>query len=525
PLIGGERYYIMAIWKEGADWDHCQVAWQGPGIPEQEIIQGCYLSPYEPVNAYGPVPENGSTNVNQTPILKWRPGKYAASHNVYFGLDPNALNQVATKPVGEEIYGPLAPPLEVSQTYYWRIDEVNNLHPESPWVGKVWSFTTADYIVVDDFEDYDDVDNRIYDTWADYFVNNTGMTVGNIDPPFAERGIIHFGSQAMYMRYDNDGTVNEGTNLEQAGTLFYSEAEREWSDAQDWTADGAESLSLWFRGIPASDGSFTVGPPITMTVRGDDIADEADEFHFAYKRFSGVGSIKVRVLSISSTEPNNNPDPWAKAGVMIRQTLEPGSVNAAMVVTPSMGVTFQYRTDPGAGTELTTEAGITPPQWVRLTRSGNTFFGEYSDNGTNWTPLGSVDMPMLLDVYIGLCLSSNNPDEACIAEFSDVTINGTVTGDWQSQDIGIESNIAEQLYVALQDSTGNSAVVTHPDPAATTLSIYTEWNIPLADFTGVNLQAIKKMSIGVGDRANTQPGTAGDLYVDDIGLHLPPPAN
>ena len=66
-------------------------------------------------------------------------------------------------------------------------------------------------------------------------VNNTGMTVGHFDPPFAERSIVHSGRQAMYMHYDNDGTVNEGTAYQKTGTLLYSEAERQWADAQDWT--------------------------------------------------------------------------------------------------------------------------------------------------------------------------------------------------------------------------------------------------------------------------------------------------
>jgi hypothetical protein len=79
------------------------------------------------------------------------------------------------------------------------------------------------------------------------------------------------------------------------------------------------------------------------------------------------------------------------------------------------------------------------------------------------------------------------------------------------------------MYVVLEDSTGTSAVVKHPDPAATTLNTWTQWNIPLTDFVGVNLQAIKKMSIGAGDRANTQPGGAGDLYIDDIGLTFTEP--
>ena len=64
-------------------------------------------------------------------------------------------------------------------------------------------------------------------------------------------------------------------------------------------------------------------------------------------------------------------------------------------------------------------------------------------------------------------------------------------------------------------------MIKHPDPAATTIDEWTEWNIPLTDFAGVNLQAVKKMSIGVGDRANTQPAGAGDLYIDDIRLNRP----
>jgi regulation of enolase protein 1 (concanavalin A-like superfamily) len=514
-LMAGQKYYIMARWKDFASWDHCQVAWKGAGIRDQEIIQGSYLSPYEPLSAYGPTPSNGRTNINQTPILKWNSGKFAASHNIYLGSDPNNLNLLATTPAGQEIYGPLSPPLDVNMTYYWRVDEVNNLSPDSPWVGTVWSFTTAPYLVVDDFEYYDDVDNRIYNTWGDYYVNNTGMTVGHLDPPFAERAVVHFGSQAMYMRYDNDGTVNEGTSYEQSGTLFYSEAEREWADAQNWTAQGATSLLLWFRGIPASVGSFTEGPPITMTAGGADIWDTADQFHFAYKQLSGLGSITAKVVSVTDS------DPWAKAGVMIRESLAPGAVNVAMVVTPGNGVNFQYRTEANAGSDQTTQTGITAPQWVRLTRSGNTFTGEYSANGSNWATLGSVDIAMLADVYIGLCLTSHNVDATCTAEFSNVSTSTSVTGNWQSQDIGIESNIPEGLYVVLQDSAGNSVVVKHPDPAATTIGTWTEWNIPLTEFTGVNLQAITKMSIGVGDRANTQPGSAGDLYIDDIGLELP----
>jgi hypothetical protein len=156
-----------------------------------------------------------------------------------------------------------------------------------------------------------------------------------------------------------------------------------------------------------------------------------------------------------------------------------------------------------------------------LTRSGNTFTGEYSANGSIWTTLGSIDIPMLADVYIGLCVTSHNVDATCRAEFSNVTLPASATGQWQSQDIGIESNAAEQLYIVVRDSSNQSAAVMHPDPAATTFGEWTQWNIPLVDFIGVNRQSVNSLTIGIGDRTNPQAGGSGVLYIDDIGLKLP----
>jgi hypothetical protein len=193
-----------------------------------------------------------------------------------------------------------------------------------------------------------------------------------------------------------------------------------------------------------------------------------------------------------------------------------------IVVSLGNGVAFQRRLLADTASEGDTVAGVTAPQWLRLTRSGNTFTAEYSANGNSWTTLGTPQTIMMgASPYVGLCLTSHNVNATCTAEFSNVNISGTVTGAWQSQDIGINSNIAEPMYVVLMDSAGGSAIVTNSDPAATTINVFTQWNIPLTDFTGVNLRAIVKMSIGVGNRANTAPGGSGDLYVDDIRLYRP----
>jgi len=524
-LEAGNLYYIMALQKEGSDSDHdtLAVAWStSDDDTTATIIPGTNLLPFEMYSrvwSFGPNPANGTTDIRIDSNLIWRPGAYADEHNVYFGTDFTDVNDANTSADGiykgrhsDTTYTPGT--LEFNTTYYWRIDGVNDLNPDSPWAGDVWSFTTGNFLVVDDFEDYNDyAPDRIFDVWADYAVNNTGMTVGHLDPPFAERTIVHSGRQAMYMRYDNDGTVNEGTDYEQSGTLTFSETERQWVDPQDWTRESVESLTLWFRGIPASVGSFTIGPPITMTGAGADIWENSDQFHYAYKRLSGVGSITAKVISMTNTHDS------AKAGVMIRESLEAGSTHAMVNIQPMNEVQFLRRLETALESEADGQDGVSTPVWVRLTRSGNTFTGEYSVDGNTWETLGSATIPMLLDVYIGLIVCSHDANATCTAEFSDVTTTGSVTGEWQSQDIGINSNVAEPLYVTLKDSTGNSVVVTNPDPAATTVNTWTEWNIPFTNLIGVNLQSITELSIGVGSEDNIQPGGAGDLYIDDIRLH------
>ncbi|MFH1715761.1 MAG: LamG domain-containing protein [Planctomycetota bacterium] len=124
----------------------------------------------------GPNPANGATGVEPASILTWTSGYLAASHEVYFGADADAVkNATKASPEykgiqarGDESYDPGT--LQLETTYYWRIDEVNNAQPDSPWIGNVWSFTTGNYFVTDDFESYNDIDppdpasNRIFDS-------------------------------------------------------------------------------------------------------------------------------------------------------------------------------------------------------------------------------------------------------------------------------------------------------------------------------------------------------------------------
>ena len=413
-LVAGNKYYIMALWKEEDGGDQCQVAWQGPGVPERVIIPGINLSPYEPLSAFGAKPTNAAVDVIQMPILEWKPGLQAASHEVYFGTDEEAVRNATkaspeykgTKALGDESYDPGE--LEWGAAYYWRIDEVNSINPDSPWIGSVWNFTTADFIILDDFESYDAGANQIWYSWHDglgygvpgmdpYFAGNgTGAAIGDdTTPTYTEQNIVYSGNQSMPYWYNNN----------KQGYASYSEAEKTLTASRDWTMEGLAELSIWFRGYPGSVGSFIEGPAgtFTMTGSGADIWNvngvEADEFHFAYKTLTGAGSIIAKVNSVQNTND------WAKAGVMIRETLNSDSAHAFACVTPSNGVASQGRPSTGGASFNYNQTGVTAPHWVKLERSiaGN-FTVSHSANGSSWQPVTGATaqtIPMGTNVYIG----------------------------------------------------------------------------------------------------------------------------
>jgi hypothetical protein len=263
-----------------------------------------------------------------------------------------------------------------------------------------------------------------------------------------------------------------------------------------------------------------------MTASGADIwavnGIEADEFHFAYKMLSGSGSIIAKVESIEDTAP------WSKGGLMIRESLSPDSAHAFAAITSANGVAAQGRPSTGGTSFNTNQTGITAPVWLKLERniSGN-FIVYHSTNGINWqlvTGASPRSIPMDMNTYIGLALTATNAARTCQAVFSNITTTGNVTGQWAHQDIGIVSNEAEPLYVAVSNSAGNPAVVVHEDPAAANINTWTEWVIPLQVFAdqGINLTNVDRIALGLGTRGNiTVPGGSGKMYFDDIRLNRP----
>jgi len=474
---------------------------------------------YVPVGASEPAPGSGRKGVRVDTHLTWKPGRQAVSHRVYFSLDRQALEAGAAL-AGTTADAHFDPgPLDLGRTYYWRVDEVNETATPPVRPGEIWSFTTKEYHVVDNFESYTDEEgSRIYQIWIDGASNKTGSQVGYPQSPFAERTVVHSGKQSMPLDYNNTRSP------------FYSQAERTFAPVQDWTVNGADTFTLWFRGNPRdflqrADGS------IQMSGGGADIWATSDQFRFAYRRLSGDGSVVARVDSLVNTHT------WAKAGVMIRGNLDAASTYAFMTPTPEGRRAFQNRPWVGGSAvgAYSNAGAVVLPLWVKVERQGSNFTGYYSQDGKNWVRQSDkentgidrssnpVTIAMMGDVYIGLAVTSHNVGMPTIAEFSDVSFTGMVTGPWQVEAIGVEqpSNDAAPLYLMVEDSAGHIKTLTHPDPAAVQAIDWHKWMIPFGDLQGVNLAGVKKMTIGVGNRNKPTAGGTGVIYVDDIGVGHP----
>jgi len=466
---------------------------------------------YTPVQAFGPDPADGATGVDLGATFNWRPGRGATSHEVYFGADANAVAEgaVTAQTVTDHRYTPAS--MDFGTKYYWRVDEVGDAGTSA---GDVWSFMAQEFEPADDFEGYDDVietETTIWQTWTDGLTTEaSGSQVGYTDSPFAEKTIVHSGSQSMPFMYDN------------ATKFYFSEAEREFDPAQNWTGNGADQVGLWTRGYPAMTAVEVTetGGKMTLTGSGADIWNNSDEFTYAYKTLTGDGSLIARVVSNGT-----GTQAWAKGGVMIRDSLNGGSTHAMMAITAHTaaatagnGASFQYRaTTDGASANTDSTAVVAPPYWVRIQRLADTLTGSVSADGKTWTQIGTITITMTDPVYVGLCVTAHLAGEERTYQFDSIATTGTVTGSWQGAVIDSPLyNAAANMHLTIEDSAGKSATVV--SDTAVTVPEWILWSIPMSDFAGVNFAKVKKMVITIGDKTATAPGGTGIVFIDDIGF-------
>jgi hypothetical protein len=306
-LVAGQVYSLRMEWYDNTSMAVAQLAWESASIPRQIVPQGWLQLP---LRAAGPSPAYGAPHAAPDLTLQWIPGEEATDHDVYFGADAQAVAEADSQTAGiyhgrqkadVTSYDPGA--LDWGKTYYWRVDEINPASTESPWKGVVWSFTTADFLLIEDFESYTDEEgSRIYETWIDGWTNNTGSTVGNAQAPFAELKIVHEGSQSMPLDYNN---VN---------APFYSEAEQTWSTPQNWTVNGMDTLTLYFRGrlpnaqeklyVTLKDSAGKTGTAVHPNPAAA-VATQWTAWNIPLSSFAGVNAAKVKTMTIGLGDSTN----------------------------------------------------------------------------------------------------------------------------------------------------------------------------------------------------------------------------
>ena len=201
-----------------------------------------------PVFAREPSPHSGATDVSVDATFDWRAGREAAKHDVYLSTDEQAVID-GTAPAVTVTEPSHTSSLNLASTYYWLITEVNDAETPTTWQGEVWNLSTQEYLVVDDFESYNDIEwdkegsNLVYATWTDgYQVPTNGSTIGALEPfqPSMETANVFDGKQAAPLHYDNT-------------TVTLSEVTANVADlqvGQDWTKYGIKALTLRFSGAP-----------------------------------------------------------------------------------------------------------------------------------------------------------------------------------------------------------------------------------------------------------------------------------
>jgi hypothetical protein len=510
-------------------------------LPDGTVIEGDVWSfQAQALTAYHPSPaDEGSAPL--TPLLTWLPGQNAEAHHVYFSADEAAVADGAAeadKGVTEDPnYAP--EPLAPVTTYYWRVDEV--LLDGTEVAGPVWSFTTI--LPIDDFESYtNEVGERIFEVWVDGIGftlpepgsegNGTNAAVGHdiwaVNSPYttlAETTIVHSGDQSMPLYYSN------------AESPYISEAHRTWAAPQDWTIGGVDTMTLNVQGLaadiviprvdtpPVIDGEVDavwemasvqeITIPINTAPSGPD--DSSGSFRLLYDAENLFLLAEVTDESLI----NDTAASWQDDSVEFYFDGE-NSKGPQGLSGNDRQITFGWTTEEVQGTNQNDE-GFELAQMDTAT-------GWRLEVKMPWQSLMSTEAPA--GQLIGVDCFINDDDDGDTRD-SQIAWHATEAVGWETPSMWgtalvaapAAAGAADRLYVKVQDTANQTAVVTHPDPGVLGTTSWAEWKIALGDIeaAGVNLTAVSKMILGIGNPDAASPGAGGVLFVDDIYLSTSPP--
>jgi glucose/arabinose dehydrogenase/regulation of enolase protein 1 (concanavalin A-like superfamily) len=238
-------------------------------------------------------------------------------------------------------------------------------------------------------------------------VEGIQRTIGVVSPQTVN------GQTYTFTSWTQGGAATQTITTPQANTTYTANFSVQNALPSPWQTTTIGSVGI-IGSASYSNGTFTA------SASGNDIWNTADAFRFVYQQLSGNVDIRARVTGITNTNA------WAKAGVMVRETLAANAKHAMVVVTPGNGVAFQRRVTAGGSSAHIASSGSVP-YWVRLVRNGNTFTAYRSSTGTTWTQIATANIPMTANVFVGLPVTSHNNGALCTATFTNVTVTNTAT--------------------------------------------------------------------------------------------------
>lgn len=436
PMRAGRRYYLEAIMQQGAGGDNLAVRWQLPGGAFEEPLpgssaSGTHLIPFDGVD---------------TP-----PGIFQQTTNVTAVEGTSATFSVLVTN-GAPV------------SYQWQV----NGTPLSSTTGPIYTVSNLS-VLANNGQVYNCTVSNSAGT-----VTSTGMSltvIADKTPPTVTR-VLNIGTNSVVLVYSKPVELASATSIGNyaftnglpisaaalasdnetvtltTGNLVYGSnyvlvinGVRDRASTPNTIAANTRlsfvalaysSQDIGNPPIPTRIG--VVGNGLNITASGSDIGGYADQFGLSYQLRTGDFDVAVRVAGLSAS------DVWAKAGLMARETLDPGARFAGVFATPAMnGMSFEDR-DPAAspsGTSGNLPANY-PNTWLRLKRVGNAFTGFGSYDGLTWSQLGTATISMPSMVYFGYAVSSHNPTQSTVAQFRD-TLNVT------NSVIGVVSNPHEPL--------------------------------------------------------------------------------
>jgi hypothetical protein len=535
--------------------------------------------------AVDPVPEDEATDIPRDVVLSWTAGPYAETHDVYLGTvfddvndadRANPMDLLVSEGQDTTAYDPVGL-LDFNQTYYWRIDEVNAAPDYTIYKGNVWSFTTEPfaYSIVNITATSNTTSKP--NEGPENTVNGSGLN--ELDEHSTRASEMWLGSptggETPWIQYEFDRVYklheiaawNYNVEFElilgfgvKDMTVEYSEDSETWATLGDVQlaqgtakSDYTANTTIDFGGLAAKSVRFTINSGFGAIPQYG-----LSEVRFLYipghARYPqpADGATEVDVDAVLtwragreavSHEVYLSTDETAVAG----ETALLDTIDTASYATEPLNLGTMYYWKINEVNEAEAVASWEGNIWRFMTQEyaviddfesyteseGSRVYETWIDGWTNETGsvVGHLDAPFVEKkiVHGGKQSMPVEYDNAEAPFYSEASRAWTTGQDWTAGGAdslrlyfqGSETNEPETLYVAIEDSSGQAAVVGHPNAQAVTATDWQEWVIPLSEFGGVDLTSVEVVYLGFGDRDSPTAGGKGTVFIDDIGYGRP----